>query len=297
MYFPVADIELNPLIPLLTGLAVSAICAPAGVSGGFLILPIHLNFLGFTSLAVSPTNFIFNIISMPLGLWRLHREKRVMWGLGLIIMLGCLPGIFAGTVLRCTWLRRASDFKLFVALVLAALALNMVYGMRPGDSRAKKAEKLFIRDGSSGLACTYRRASVVYEFGGERFSFPTASIVLVSLLVGLLGGIYGIGGAAIIAPVLIGSFKMPVYLVSGASLMAGWAGAIFGLFSYIFFWPLISGESPIIPDFMLGLLFGLGGMAGVYLGAAVSGRLPAWLIKTLLLGLIVVMIFQNIGLI
>ncbi len=295
MYFPVADIDLNPVIPLVIGLAVSVVSSPTGISGGFLILPIHLNVLGFTSLAVSPTNFLFNIVAMPPGLWRLHREKRLMWGLGGLIMLGCLPGIFAGTALRCTWLRRAADFRIFVALVLTILALGLIRSLWAGDSLASRAERHFRRrpHESANLACRHSLRTISFEFGGESFAVSTPGLVVLSLVVGLLGGVYGIGGAAIIAPLLIACFQIPIYLVNGASLLAGWAGAVFGLFSYVIFWPAVSGEPPVMPDLKLGLLFGLGGMAGVYVGSALQRRLPARPLKILMLVLIGVLAVQN----
>jgi uncharacterized membrane protein YfcA len=111
--------------------------------------------------------------------------------------------------------------------------------------------------------------------------------------VGLLGGIYGIGGAAIIAPLLIACFQMPIYLVGGASLLASWAGAVFGLFSYLVFWPAVSGEPPVAPDCTLGLLFGLGGMAGVYAGSALQRRLPPRPLKMVMLLLIGILAVQN----
>ncbi|UQZ88127.1 hypothetical protein C4J81_02430 [Deltaproteobacteria bacterium Smac51] len=302
MYFPVADISLNPAVPVLIGFAVSVLGAPTGISGGFLILPLSINFLGFNSLAVSPTNFIFNILAMPPGLWRLHREKRLMWGLGLLIMLGCLPGIFAGAVLRCTWLKEAADFKIFVALVLTALGLGLLRNLIKSDLVVARAEKTFQRSKKTGgpdgppLTCTIGRQSICYDFGGESFAVSTPGVVLMSLMVGLIGGIYGIGGAAIIAPVLVSWFRIPIYVVNGASMMAGWAGAIFGLLSYLVFWPLISGEPPIRPDFKLGLMFGFGGMIGIYLGSALQRYLPPRPIKILMLSLILIMAVQNFGL-
>ncbi|MDL2260449.1 sulfite exporter TauE/SafE family protein, partial [Deltaproteobacteria bacterium OttesenSCG-928-K17] len=68
MYFPIADIDVSPLTPFIIGLAVSAVSSPTGISGGFLILPVSVNFLGFTSMAVSPTNYLFNILAMPSGI-------------------------------------------------------------------------------------------------------------------------------------------------------------------------------------------------------------------------------------
>lgn len=299
MYFPVADIDLNPLTPLLIGLAVSVVSSPTGISGGFLILPICVNFLGFTGLAVSPTNFIYNVVSMPPGLWRLWREKRLMWSLGGLLLLGSLPGILAGTVLRATWLKDPGSFKIFVALVLSALAFILLRTLRQNDSLTNLAEKKFLKDPKdsfSGLKVAREGLNLSFEFGGERFIIPSLKLTLVSLMVGLAGGIYGIGGAAIIAPLLIGWFRLPIYVASGASLLAGWAGALFGLLSYAVLWPLLSGLPAVGPDFRLGLLFGLGGMLGVYTGSALQRRLPPRPLKILMLILISVMALQNFGL-
>lgn len=55
--------------------------------------------------------------------------------------------------------------------------------------------------------------------------FPTAGIEVafwgiftLSFVVGIVGGIYGIGGGAIIAPFFVTFFGLPVYTVAGAAL-------------------------------------------------------------------------------
>lgn len=301
MYFAVADIDLNPLIPFFIGLGVSVVSSPTGISGGFLILPISVNFLGFTSLAVSPTNFLFNILAMPSGLWRLHREKRLLWSLGGILMLGSLPGIFIGAALRATWLKEVRDFKIFVGLVLALLAANVARNLLGRqDSAAHEAEKNFQAqcggDSSGGLTAKIQGGRLNFSFGERYFSASLAALTGLSLAVGLAGGIYGIGGAAIIAPLLISVFRLPIYVVSGAALLAGWSGAVFGLLAYAFFWPLVSGEPPVRPDWALGFLFGLGGLVGVYTGARLQRRLPAGPLKAVMFILIAFMALINLGL-
>src|SRR5215211_7530325 len=67
MHFPVSGVEVNPLLPLLVAFAVSALTAPAGVSGAFLLLPFQVSVLGFTSPAVSPTNLVYNSFATPGG--------------------------------------------------------------------------------------------------------------------------------------------------------------------------------------------------------------------------------------
>src|SRR5215213_5314052 len=67
MHFPVSGVEVNPLLPLLVAFLISALTAPAGVSGAFLLLPFQVSVLGFTSPAVSPTNLVYNIFATPGG--------------------------------------------------------------------------------------------------------------------------------------------------------------------------------------------------------------------------------------
>lgn len=303
MFFPVADIELNPALPFIIGLAVSVLSSPTGISGGFLILPVCVNFFGFSSVAVSPTNFIFNIVAMPAGLWRLAREKRLLWGLGLILTAGSLPGIVAGMILRNTWLKNAGDFKIFVAIVLTGLAFNLGRSLLKSSQACDRAEKTFrekqtgkIPAANENIKPNYAGGRLSFQFGGETFSVSIWSLTGISLLVGLAGGIYGIGGAAIIAPILISHFRLPIYVINGASLLAGWASAVFGLFSYVLIWPLISGEAPVYPDLNLGLLFGLGGVLGVYAGSAMQRFLSPKPLKILMLMLIGGMAVQSFGL-
>lgn len=43
--------------------------------------------------------------------------------------------------------------------------------------------------------------------------------MVLCFIVGIVGGIYGIGGGAIVAPFLVTFFGLPVYTVAGATLM------------------------------------------------------------------------------
>src|SRR3954447_4305267 len=126
VHFPVSGVEVNPLLPLLAAFAVSALTAPARVSGAFLLLPFQVSVLGFTSPAVSPTNLIYNIIATPGGVYRYIREGRVVWPLAWLVILGTLPGVFIGAVMRVTLLSNPNAFKVFVGLVLLYFGIRLV---------------------------------------------------------------------------------------------------------------------------------------------------------------------------
>src|SRR5918911_36173 len=127
VHFPTSGVEVNPLLPLLVTFLVSALSAPAGVSGAFLLLPFQVSVLGFTSPAVSPTNLIYNIIATPGGVYRFVREQRVVWPLAWVVVLGTLPGMFVGALLRVTYLSDPGAFKVFVSFVLLFLGTRLLY--------------------------------------------------------------------------------------------------------------------------------------------------------------------------
>lgn len=227
MYFPVSGVEVNPLFPLLAAFFISLLTTPAGVSGAFLLLPFQVSVLGFTSPAVSPTNLIYNVVATPGGIYRYIREGRVVWPLAWTVVLGTLPGVFIGAVLRVRYLADPSAFKIFVGFVLlylgARLLLEAFLRVRTSMSRPSPEDASGERRFPAGGTVRTTRVSargIEYEFGGGRYSFGTIPVLLLSLVVGVIGGIYSIGGGSIIAPFFVLIFGLPVYTVAGAALIA-----------------------------------------------------------------------------
>ena len=100
-------------------------------------------------------------------------------------------------------------------------------------------------------------------------------------MVGIAGGIYGIGGGAIVAPFFIAIVGLPVYTVAGAALMGTFITSVAGVLFYhllAHFYPHVS----VAPDWRLGILFGLGGIFGMYLGARTQKFVSARMIKSML---------------
>jgi uncharacterized membrane protein YfcA len=101
-------------------------------------------------------------------------------------------------------------------------------------------------------------------------------------VVGIVGGVYGIGGGSIIAPFLMTFFGLPVYTIAGAALMGTLVTSVVGVLFYQFLAPFYPNVG-VSPDWALGLLFGLGGFLGMYSGARLQKYASARLIKWILL--------------
>jgi hypothetical protein len=110
------------------------------------------------------------------------------------------------------------------------------------------------------------------RLGDTVYPFSVPALLALALVVGIVGGAYGIGGGAIIAPFCVAVLGLPFQLVAGASLAGTFATSVIGVLVYSLL-PLPDGASAA-PDWALGSLFGLGGLVGMYLGAATQQRVP-----------------------
>ena len=278
MLFPVSGVEISPLVPFAVAFIVSFFTSMGGVSGAFLLLPFQISVLGYTAPSVSATNQLFNIIAIPSGVYRYLREGRMLWPLTQAVVIGTLPGVFIGAWVRIEYLPDPRHFKLFVAGVL------LYIGLRLAGETARKKEKT--RSSGSGgayivqvVSSTFRR--VEFRYDSETYSFSPPLVYLICFLVGIAGGIYGIGGGAIVAPFFVAIVGLPVHTVAGAALMGTFVTSVAGVLVYQFLAGFYPGVS-VSPDWLLGTLFGMGGVLGMYCGARTQRFIPAPFINGML---------------
>jgi uncharacterized membrane protein YfcA len=282
MYFPVAGIEVSPFVPPLVAFGVSFVASMGGVSGAFLLLPFQMSVLGYTHPSVSATNQFFNVVAIPSGVYRFIKEKRMVWPLTIAVAVGTLPGVLIGAYARVVWLPDPRHFKLFAAAVLMYIGVRLIR-----DLLKKTAAKPAAAAGAFEVnVLEFSTQRISYTFQGETHTCPTKGIFLLSFIVGIIGGTYGIGGGAIIAPFFVAWFRLPVHTIAGAALMGTFLTSVAGVLFYMMIAPFFPEQS-VAPDWMLGLLFGIGGMAGIYCGARCQKHVPANAIKWML-GVIIV---------
>jgi uncharacterized membrane protein YfcA len=282
MLFPTSGVDVNPLIPFLTAFFVSFFTSMGGISGAFLLLPFQVSILGYTAPSVSATNQVFNVVAIPSGVYRYIREGRMLWPLTWAVIIGTLPGVIIGAWVRIEYLPNPKSFKFFVGFVLLYIGWRLLLDIL--RSKNKQNENDSFVDSVSPHAIDVKTSTigkVKFEYDGEIYEFSPMLIYALCFFVGIAGGIYGIGGGAIVAPFFVAIVGLPVYAVAGASLMGTFITSIAGSVFYQFlakFYPNIS----VAPDWSLGALFGLGGSLGMYFGARTQKYVPAKYIKGML---------------
>jgi hypothetical protein len=305
--FAVSGVETWLWLPPLVAFVIAFFSAMVGISGAFLLLPFQMSVLNFTSPSVSSTNMVFNLVAIPSGVWRYVKEGRMAWPLTWIIVAGTMPGIGIGYYVRIWYLPDPRQFKLFAGCVLLYIGYRLLSEFFPWKGRVQsKLDEKFIKQAkraaglSAGLTADatirvghFSLARVEYEFWGETFSFSTPGMFMLAFVVGIIGGIYGIGGGSIIAPFCVAIFRLPVYTVAGAALAGTLATSVVGVIAYSVL-PAPAGL-PTHPDWALGLLFGFGGIAGMYLGARFQKFMPQKALKLLLGSILLLLALQYIA--
>lgn len=250
MHSSVSGVDVFPFVPPLVAFFIAMLTTPAGVSGAFLLLPFQLSVLGFSGPAVTSTNLLYNVVSTPGGIYRYRQDGRLDWRLTRTIIAGTVPGVCVGALLRVSVFSEPKNFKPFVGAVLLGLGAKLAFDLA---RRGREAPP-------------------------ERPDFSTVPIVCVAFFVGIFGGIYGVSGGSILAPFLVAIVGLAARRVAGAALVATFVTSVAGVITFV--------ALSTSPDWLLGALFGIGGIAGSYVGARMQKRLPEFAI-TVLLGVLV----------
>jgi uncharacterized membrane protein YfcA len=175
------------LLGFVAGFVIATITSPVGVSGAVFLLPVQLSVFGVPNPQVTPTNLLYNVLSGPGALFRYARQGQLRGPLARSLVLGSAPGVIVGAVLRVYVADDPTVFKLVAAAVLAPTGLLILLSTRRSGTRLPRAP------------------------------LSPVTITLAAFVVGIVGGIYGIGGGSILGPILVGS-GVAVSVVAPAAL-------------------------------------------------------------------------------
>ena len=276
--------DSNTLLVPIVAFVVGFVCSQAGVSGAFLLLPFQVSVLGFVSPSVNATNFMYNMIAIPSGLYRYWKENRMLWSLGLTIIIGYVPGIYLGSFIRTTYLLEPKTFKLFIGCVLLYIGLRLLSSSIKSERKVEKIDELprtykIVKGGIKIEKINFKE--IVFDFWDERYSFSPLPIFFTSFIIGIIGGVYGVGGGVLMSTLLVTFFHLPIHAIAGANLLGTFAASIVGILSFT--------SSGYPPDLKIGFLLGLGGLTGIYAGAKFQKFITETKIK-IMLGIIILLL-------
>ncbi|MDP9094181.1 MAG: sulfite exporter TauE/SafE family protein [Actinomycetota bacterium] len=243
----------------LGSLAVGIIVGLTGMGGGALMTPMLVLLFGVSPLAAVSSDLVASAVMKPVGSFVHLRNGTVRMDLVKWLCLGSVPAAFAGVLLaralgHGTNIENLIQKALGVALIIAATGLFIRAYLR-------LAERARSRDG--------RRDAD--PDGPPRVPIRPIPTVAIGLIGGLVVGMTSVGSGSLIIialmflyPSLRASELVGTDLVQAVPLVASAA------LGHIFF-----------GDFRLGLTGSLlvGAIPGAFIGAQLSSRLPAALIR------------------
>jgi uncharacterized membrane protein YfcA len=238
------------LTALLCGFVIALVTTPVGVSGAVFLLPVQLDLLKVPNPSVTPTNLLYNVVAGPGALLR-HRA-RLRGSLVGRMLSGTVPGVVVGACVRVWLVPDARAFRLVAALVLLALGGWLIFRT--------------LQQGTETSAVSPPRAP---------------ALIALSFAVGVVGGVYGIGGGSILAPILVGR-GMRVADVAPAALASTFVTSVAGAVAFAVL--ALGTDGSIAPDWTIGVAAGVGGLVGGYWGARWSHLAPERALRLLLGG-------------
>lgn len=234
----VDDLTLVSLA-FIAALLVTALTSPVGVSGAVFLLPVQVSVLGVPSPAVTPTNLLFNVIATPGALIRYARQGQVDRLLAMPLVAGSLPGVIFGAWLRVMHLSGDGVLRALLAAFLTPLGVWL----------------LVARQGRSS----------------GRPDPPMAVLMALSAAVGVIGGLVGVGGGSMLAPILA-ILGVSLARVAPAALFVTFLTSVTGVLAFAIL--AATGAPAAAAEWTLGLALGAGGLVGGYVGARVQPFVP-----------------------
>lgn len=262
------------LAGFIAGLVIATLTTPVGISGAMFLLPVQLEVLRVPSPQVTPTNLLFNVVAIPGALARYARQGQLATGLTRTLIVGTLPGVVIGALVRVYLLPDIGVFRVLVAVLLLPTGVYIL---------------------SRTLAPRGHATSVARRRPRRQWHTSRRTVIGVALVVGVVGGIYGIGGGSILGPILVGA-GLPLSRVAPAALASTFLTSVVGAVTYAVI--SLTRTGPIAPVWTLGLVCGLGGLIGGYAGARLQPRVPETALRiflgTIAIGLAVTSVVQAV---
>lgn len=265
------------IIAVAAGFVISVVTTPVGVSGAVFLLPVQLSVLNVANPAVTATNLLFNVVSGPGALLRYRRRGGLGGPLTRLLLLGTVPGVVVGALLRVFAVPGPGVFRLIVAVLLLPLGLWLCLAVPPAAVPPSAGRR------AGGRRTDERRTD-------ERLS--RRGIIALALGVGAVGGVYGIGGGSLLGPILVGR-GLPVTVVAPAALASTFVTSVAGAGAFAVL--ALTGRADVAPEWDVGLLCGAGGLVGGYVGAHLQPRLPERGLRLMLGGLAVALAILYAG--
>ncbi len=284
IYLPIAEIPINLILILALGLATGFLAGMFGIGGGFLTTP-FLIFFGVSpsvSVATSANQIVAASVS---GLFAQLKKGAVDIKMGIYLLIGGILGSTLGVSIFKI-LQKTGQIDIVIGityvLFLGSISVLMLYGTFK-QALTKKYVISFsdIEDESKKKKNCLDKFLLKIDKLPFKIYFPKSGIeisaivpIFLSIGIGILVALMGIGGGFLMIPAMIYILRMPSNVVVGTSLFQ----IIFIASNTTF----LQAYHNMTVDIVLAFLLIIGSAIGAQIGTRVSYKINAEKMRSIL---------------
>jgi uncharacterized membrane protein YfcA len=252
-----------------------------GIGGGVFIvpalqlLPLSIEFSPQLAAGTSLTMIVFKAISSSSGY---SRQKRIDYKIGLLLATTSIPGAFVGAYL--TGIIAEEFLILIFALFLLYVASRMIFTYNLGSF------KVFTRQQGGWHRRLVDCDGKVFEY----FADIRLGLIL-SFFAGISSGLLGIGGGALMVPILHFALCFPLHLAVATSVFIMVFTSISGVATHLYLGNVHFGYALLL---IIGVIFGA--QIGAVVAKRVSGKTLRRIFGVILVLVSLRMILKFLGL-
>ncbi|MFC4558671.1 sulfite exporter TauE/SafE family protein [Virgibacillus kekensis] len=254
------------IICMLIAVIAAFIGSLIGLGGGIVLIPSLIFMHHFTDafewatpqviVGISLVTMVFTAMSSTVSYFK---KGRVDYKTGMLFLTGSIPGGIFGS-----WLNQyveMESFSLYFGILTIAISMLFLIKRKPGKT---------VKDESKGR-------TFMLEGENHYYNVSVFPAFIISLVVGLISGLFGIGGGSIMVPAMIILFGIPIHIATATSMFM------------IFFISVISAGTHvylghIIWEYAIFFIPGawIGGTLGAKVNQMIKGNKLEWLLRVVL---------------
>ncbi|WP_340278795.1 sulfite exporter TauE/SafE family protein [Staphylococcus coagulans] len=271
---------LSIIILILVGFLSAIIGSLVGIGGGIIIVPtliyfgVTMNVLeGITPQTAIGTSSIILIATGLSSTIGYLKQKQVDIKNGFLFLIGIIPGALIGAYL--SQYLTIHSFNLYFGIFLIVVAIMLMIRHRIPPIKAFQQER-------------YMKSFTDAHGEHYRYGVVPSIAIIASFVIGLTAGLFGIGGGALMTPLMLLVFRFPPQVAVGTSMMMIFFSSLTGSIGHIVLGHVLWGYSIILI-----ISSWIGAQIGVKLNKTVKSDTVVLILRLVMLALGVYLIIRS----
>src|SRR5699024_6315354 len=268
------------ILALIIGFLSAFVGSLVGLGGGIVFVPAMLflydNVVSFnwatpqTIVGISLITMVFTGLSSTLAYYKL---KRLDIRMGLFFLIGSLLGSVVGSLINTKL--DVESFSLYFGILMLVVFFMMLI------DRQKLTR-------NRPLEITDKTRTFIIDNETYQYNVNITPAFILSFAVGMLSGLFGIGGGTISVPIMILVFGIPVQIAIGTSMFMIFFISIISSTTHIFL-------GHIVWKYMLFFVIGsyIGGTVGAKTSKLFTGKTLEWFLKAVIVVAAIQLIYDS----